>query len=69
MSRFEEISAEIEDLLEKQQSLDSFYNENFQLGTGKEYVENNPNYEQYQNFENYLLLMQRQDWKKNIQVK
>ena len=30
---------------------------------------NNPNYETYQNFENYLLILQRQDWKKNVSVK
>jgi hypothetical protein len=56
--------------LEKKQSLDQFYDENFSVGSVLEQsLTNSPNYEMYQNFEQYLLLMERNDWKKHIQIK
>jgi hypothetical protein len=32
-------------------------------------VMNTPTYEKYQNFEQYLVLMERSDWKKHVQLK
>jgi hypothetical protein len=32
-------------------------------------VQNLPSYERYQNFEQYLVLMERSDWKKHVQLK
>ena len=56
--------------MEKKQSLDQFYDENFSVGSVLEQsLTNSPNYEMYQNFEQYLLLMERNDWKKHIQIK
>ena len=63
-------SRQIENILDKKSSIDAFYNENFGVGSVLEQsVVNTPTYERYQNFEQYLLLMEKNDWKKHIQLK
>lgn len=59
-------SQQIQELLEKQQSLETFYSENFSTNMS---MDKAPNYDYYQNFENYLLLLQKNDWKKHVQIK
>ena len=67
---FDDASKQIEEILEKQQNLDAFYSENFSVGSVlDENARNTPQYENYQNFESYLLLMEKSDWKKNVQLK
>ena len=67
---FDDASKQIEEILEKQQNLDAFYSENFAVGSVlDENARNSPQYENYQNFESYLLLMEKSDWKKNVQLK
>lgn len=67
---FDDASKQIEEILEKQQNLDAFYSENFSVGSVlDENARNSPQYENYQNFESYLLLMEKSDWKKNVQLK
>lgn len=66
----EETQSEIEELLQKKQSLEQFYSENFSVGDVREQsLVNGPTYEAYQNFEQYLILMEKNDWKKHIQLK
>ena len=56
--------------MEKKQSLDQFFDTNFSVGSVIEQsLTHAPNYEVYQNFEQYLLLMEQGDWKKHIQIK
>jgi hypothetical protein len=50
--------------------LDQFYSENFAVGgIVEQSVVNMPSYERFQNFEQYLVLMERSDWKKHVQLK
>ena len=66
----EDTQHEIEELLQKQISLEQFYNDNFAVGgIIEQSVMNTPTYEKYQNFEQYLVLMERSDWKKHVQLK
>jgi hypothetical protein len=60
-------SKQIENILDKKSSIDAFYNENFGVGSVLEQsVVNTPTYERFQNFEQYLLLMEKNDWKKHV---
>jgi hypothetical protein len=51
----DKIGQKIQELLEKQQSLEAFYADNF--STDQSVKKNGPNYELYENFESYLLLL------------
>lgn len=68
-AEFETTSRQIEELLEKQSSLDSFYNEHFAVGGVAQQSGNLPSYEYYQNFESYLSIIEKTDWKKHVQLK
>jgi hypothetical protein len=45
--------------------LEAFYNENFAVGSSLD-RSNIPTYEYFQNFEQYLVMMEKSDWKKNV---
>lgn len=67
---YKHVQEDIEKHLEKKQSLDQFFDTNFSVGSVIEQsLTHAPNYEVYQNFEQYLLLMEQGDWKKHIQIK
>jgi len=68
--RFQEISDEIANLMDKDKTLDQFYDENFQVQSAleqeKDYA---PSYEAFANLNNFLSVMMKQDWKKHVQVR
>jgi hypothetical protein len=59
-------SKEIEDLLQEEKSFESYINENFSIGYAQDAKV--PSYESYQNFQSYLLMMEKGDWKKNTRL-
>jgi hypothetical protein len=44
-------------------------NENFNLASSEVYNQNAPSYEAVKNFDSYLVLLEKRDWKKHIKIK